>query len=70
MSVRCMILPCQTTFYFPWHKCHLSHEKSLKGLFHPAYLAHAVFLFAFVFATFMAHENGGKPSDDWMKQTL
>ena len=32
----------------------------LKGLFHPACLARVVSWFAFVFAIFMAHENGGK----------
>ena len=32
----------------------------LKGLFHPACLAHVVSWFAFVVAIFMAHENGDK----------
>ena len=33
---------------------------SLKGLFHPAYLARVVSWFAFVVAVFMAYENGDK----------
>ena len=33
---------------------------SLKGLFHPAYLARVVSWFAFVVAIFVDHENGDK----------
>ena len=33
---------------------------ALKGLFHPAFLAHVVSWFPFVVAIFMGHENGGK----------
>ena len=33
-------------------------ESSLKGLFHPACLAHIVSWFAFVVTIFMGHENG------------
>ena len=42
-------------------------SKSLKGVFHPAYLARAVSWFAFVVVIFMGHENcenKGQPRDD------
>ena len=35
-------------------------KDSLKGLFHPAFLARVVSLLAFVVAIFMGHENGDK----------
>ena len=48
------VRPMSSIFCFPCIK------KSLKGLFHPAFLARVVSWFPFVVAIFMAHENGGK----------